>query len=65
MAGAIQPAPETADDGGSAGAMPNRMALVLPRMAPVPSTPELQQFIDAVIVPALLERLLREHEPTA
>lgn len=29
--------------------------------APLPSTPELQQFINAVIIPALLERLLREH----
>lgn len=34
------------------------------RTAPLSSTPELQQFIDAVIIPALLERLLGEHEPT-
>lgn len=32
---------------------------------PLSSSPELQRFIDAVIIPALLERLLHEHPPGA
>jgi hypothetical protein len=36
-----------------------------PSREPLPSSPELQRFIDAVIVPALLERLLRERQPAA
>jgi len=33
---------------------------VRPRKELRPSSPELQEFIDTMIVPALLERLLRE-----
>ena len=59
--GVIQPATATGDDGGSARTTWERMAPVRPRTAPLASSPELRQFIDAVIIPALLERLLREH----
>jgi hypothetical protein len=52
-------------EGRCALAMEDRAALVRRPTGPLPSSPELQQFIDAVIIPALLERLLREHEPAA
>jgi len=40
----------------------SKQAAVLPRTGP-PSSPDLQRFIDSVIVPALLERLLRDQQP--
>ncbi len=63
--GVLQPTTATADDGGSARATRQHMAQVRPRTAPLASSPELRQFIDAVIIPALLERLLREHPSPA
>jgi hypothetical protein len=49
--------------GGERRTTPTKLAH--PRNDPRPASPELQRFIDAVIVPALLDRLLREHESAA
>jgi hypothetical protein len=42
---------------------PRRSSVRVP--TPLPSSPALQQFIDAVIIPALLEQLLREDQSAA